>query len=72
MVATTEVRTPPTPKIAYDVTEVARMLDVHRETVIESIRNADIRGFRLGGKGKWLVSRGEMARLVGCEPEELP
>jgi hypothetical protein len=60
------------PRLAFDVAEIGIATGMHTETVLHKLKTGEIRGYRLSPRGKWRVSRNELSRLVGCEPEELP
>lgn len=51
------------------VTEAARLLRVHPETLREWLRAGELRGLRLGhGRGVWRVPSAELERLQAREP----
>lgn len=72
MAVMTKAPATPAPKVYFRVRDVAALVGLAEETVLRTIKRGETRAFRFGGTGVWLIPRNELARLMECEPEELP
>jgi hypothetical protein len=53
----------------FDVTALTQILHSSRKTITNKIKNGDIHATRVGARAKWIITQGEVDRLLGTQKE---